>query len=91
MAWRSSMKFESGGFESRALSQKILGVWLGNEMPQPMKGVTGGGVPADIFRNIVRDATKLSPPSPLRCEPSKRPSTESLRVASQEQRLENGR
>ncbi len=34
----------------------VVGVWLGNEKPVPMKGVSGGGLPARIWREIVRAA-----------------------------------
>ena len=46
----------------------VVGVWVGNEKPQPMNGVTGGTLPAQIFRSIVRDTTKLPSPAPARCE-----------------------
>lgn len=35
----------------------VAGVWLGNEMNTPMNKVTGGGLPAEIWRAIMRDAT----------------------------------
>ena len=41
----------------------VVGVWLGNEKPAPMKAVTGGGLPAQIFRGIVEEAHAL-PPGP---------------------------
>jgi penicillin-binding protein 1A len=37
----------------------VVGVWLGNEKPTPMKGVTGGGLPAQIWRGIVKEAHAL--------------------------------
>jgi penicillin-binding protein 1A len=37
----------------------VAGVWLGNERAQAMKGVTGGGLPARIWREIMADAAKL--------------------------------
>jgi penicillin-binding protein 1A len=37
----------------------VAGVWLGNEQAQAMKGVTGGGLPARIWREIMTDAAKL--------------------------------
>lgn len=49
-----------------------VGVWLGNEKPTPMKGVAGGGLPAQIWRGIVEDAHALpsSPASaPCRLDP----------------------
>ena len=37
----------------------VVGVWLGNEKSTPMRKVTGGGLPAEIWRDIVREAHKL--------------------------------
>lgn len=51
----------------------VVGVWLGNEKPVPMKGVTGGGLPAQIFRGIVEEAQALpaGPATPAcRLDPS---------------------
>jgi penicillin-binding protein 1A len=31
----------------------VVGVWMGNERQQPMKGVTGGGLPAQVWRDII--------------------------------------
>jgi penicillin-binding protein 1A len=30
----------------------VIAVWVGNDDNAPMKGVTGGGVPAQIFRQV---------------------------------------
>lgn len=32
----------------------VVGVWMGNEKQRPMNGVTGGGLPAQVWRDIVR-------------------------------------
>lgn len=37
----------------------VVGVWLGNERRAPMRGVTGGGLPARIWRDIVQKAHRL--------------------------------
>jgi penicillin-binding protein 1A len=37
----------------------VAGVWLGNEKRTSTRGVTGGGLPAVIWRDIVRKASKL--------------------------------
>jgi penicillin-binding protein 1A len=42
----------------------VVGVWLGNEKPTPMRGVTGGGLPALIWRGIVKEAHALPKPAP---------------------------
>ena len=31
---------------------ELIGVWLGNDDNQPMKGVMGGGLPARLFHDI---------------------------------------
>jgi membrane peptidoglycan carboxypeptidase len=38
----------------------VVGVWVGNDDNAPMRGVTGGGLPAAIWRSFVADA--LAPP-----------------------------
>lgn len=40
----------------------VVGVWVGNDDDAPMKGVTGGAMPARIWRNFMRQA--LSDPDP---------------------------
>lgn len=35
----------------------VAGVWVGNDDDRPMKKVTGGGLPARIWRAFMRDAT----------------------------------
>ena len=32
----------------------VVGVWMGNEKQRPMNGVTGGGLPAQVWRDIVQ-------------------------------------
>jgi penicillin-binding protein 1A len=34
----------------------LIGVWLGNDDNRPMRGVTGGGLPARLFREIAQAA-----------------------------------
>ncbi|HYD67725.1 transglycosylase domain-containing protein [Azospirillum sp.] len=36
-----------------------VGVWVGNDDNTPMKGVTGGSVPAEIWRGFMAEAAKL--------------------------------
>jgi penicillin-binding protein 1A len=36
----------------------VAGVWLGNTSSAPMQGVTGGGVPARIWRAVIKDAMR---------------------------------
>ncbi|MDB5451089.1 MAG: penicillin-binding protein [Phenylobacterium sp.] len=48
----------------------IVGVWVGNDDHSPMKGVTGGGLPAEIWRDFVSGALnaglveRVRPPPP---------------------------
>jgi penicillin-binding protein 1A len=36
----------------------VVGVWIGNDDNSPLKGVTGGGVPARIWRDFMSQAVK---------------------------------
>jgi penicillin-binding protein 1A len=49
----------------------VAGVWLGNERGHAMDGVTGGGLPARIWRDVVREATRLPRYRRLPCEQPK--------------------
>jgi len=40
----------------------VVGVWVGNDDDTPMKGVTGGSLPARIWRNFIRAA--MAEPAP---------------------------
>ena len=50
----------------------LIGVWLGNDDNTPMRGVTGSGLPARLFREIAASAqvgarrTQIEPPQPRR-------------------------
>ena len=33
----------------------VIGVWLGNDDDRPMRGVSGGGLPARLFRDVASD------------------------------------
>ena len=41
----------------------VVGVWMGYDDNSPLKGVTGGGLPAEIWKNIM---TKISIDLPSR-------------------------
>ena len=43
----------------------VAGVWLGNDDASKMKGVTGGGLPATLWRDFMIEAHGNSPPRPL--------------------------
>ena len=43
----------------------IAGVWVGNDDARPMKGVTGGGLPATLWQQFMTAAHAGLPPRPL--------------------------
>jgi hypothetical protein len=43
----------------------VTGVWVGNDDFSPMKKVTGGSLPAQIWSGFMRTALKNVPPTPL--------------------------
>ncbi len=43
----------------------VTGVWFGNDEGEPMKKVTGGGIPAETFAGFMTAAHIGVPPSPL--------------------------
>jgi len=46
-------------------SDLVAGVWLGNDNGRPMKGVTGGGLPATLWRQVMQTAHQGRPIRPL--------------------------
>ncbi|HEX2559033.1 PBP1A family penicillin-binding protein [Phenylobacterium sp.] len=42
----------------------VVGVWVGNDDQSPMKGVTGGGLPAEIWRDFVGNGARRADPPP---------------------------
>jgi penicillin-binding protein 1A len=47
----------------------VTGVWLGNDDNSPMKKVTGGGLPVDIWSRFMRDAHQGVPVANLPSAP----------------------
>lgn len=47
----------------------VVGVWVGNDDNSPLKGVSGSGLPARIWRNFMRDALNERPAPPKRADP----------------------
>jgi penicillin-binding protein 1A len=43
----------------------VLGVWMGNDNEKPMKKVSGGGLPAILWGQIMKAAHQSLPPKPL--------------------------
>jgi len=39
----------------------VVGIWVGNDDNRPMQGVSGGGLPARIWRSFMTQALNLSP------------------------------
>lgn len=52
----------------------VVGVWVGNDDNRPMEGVSGGGLPARIWRNFMMQALNLHAPTPT--APKKAPDDE---------------
>lgn len=46
-------------------SDYVVGVWMGNDDNRPLRGVTGSGLPADIWRETVNRVHGSVPPAPL--------------------------
>lgn len=46
-------------------AELVAGVWMGNDDGHPMKKVTGGGLPAQLWRGFMEAALADLPPSPL--------------------------
>jgi penicillin-binding protein 1A len=47
----------------------IVGVWIGNDDNTPLKGVSGGGLPAQIWRDFMGGAVKGARPAPVMIKP----------------------
>ena len=43
----------------------VAGVWMGNDDNVPLRGVTGGGLPAEIWHETMKRVTAGLPPRPL--------------------------
>ena len=43
----------------------VVGVWMGNDDNTPLKGVTGGGLPAEIFHETMKRVEDGQPAKPL--------------------------
>jgi membrane peptidoglycan carboxypeptidase len=46
-------------------AQYVVGVWMGNDDNTPLTGVTGGGLPAVIWRETMTRLHQGLPPAPL--------------------------
>jgi len=58
----------------------VVGVWVGNDDNTPLKGITGGGAPARIWRDFMRAALGERAAPPRRARPDPRGPVEPLDV-----------
>ncbi len=56
----------------------VAGVWVGNDDSSPMRGVTGGSLPATIWRDVMTAAERGYPPLPLDRSPPGAPEDQTL-------------
>jgi len=56
----------------------VAGVWVGNDDSSPMKTVTGGSLPAAIWRDVMTAAEKGKPSKPLDMSPVQAPTDNSI-------------
>ncbi len=49
----------------------VIGVWMGKDDNQPLAGVTGGGLPAEIWREVAVRVHEGLPPRPLDASPGR--------------------
>jgi len=54
-------------------AQWVIGVWMGNDDNTPLTGVTGGGLPAEIWREAAERLHRGLTPRPLAMEPGPTP------------------
>ncbi len=50
----------------------VVGVWIGNDDNTPLRGISGGGMPARIWRDFMTEASgkRAPPPRPRRADPA---------------------
>jgi penicillin-binding protein 1A len=65
---------------------RVVGVWVGNDDGRPMDGVTGGGLPAQIWRDIMMEIAALRGVTPLTLDPAGIGSPTSMPASREEQR-----
>jgi penicillin-binding protein 1A len=56
----------------------VAGVWVGNDDSSPMKTVTGGSLPATIWKDVMTAAEKGKPSKPLDMSPVQAPNDNSI-------------
>ena len=69
----------------------VTGVWVGNDDFTPMKKVTGGSLPAQIWSSFMRTALKNVPPTPLpRAAPPPPDITDGATATNDENAIQQG-
>ncbi|WP_430429777.1 transglycosylase domain-containing protein [Parasphingorhabdus sp.] len=63
------------GYAGEGEDRLVVGIWLGNDDNTPLKGIYGGGLPARIWKDFMRQAILGSKPAAA-TEPAKRPDPE---------------
>ncbi|HEX4693031.1 PBP1A family penicillin-binding protein [Sphingomonas sp.] len=48
----------------------VVGVWVGNDDNTPNPGLSGGGIPARIWKDFMQSALGIAPPPPPAAEPA---------------------
>lgn len=61
------------GYAGEGEDRLVVGVWIGNDDNSPLRGVTGGGLPAQIWRDFMRSALS-GENAPARSTPRPNPS-----------------
>jgi len=52
------------GYAGEGQNRLVVGVWIGNDDNSPLAGVTGGSLPARIWKDFMRGALRLGGPAP---------------------------
>ncbi|MFB0613207.1 transglycosylase domain-containing protein [Aurantiacibacter poecillastricola] len=54
------------GYAGEGANRLVVGVWIGNDDNSPLSGISGGGLPAQIWRDFMRQAlgAAAAPPRP---------------------------
>ena len=60
------------GYAGDGDKRLVVGIWVGNDDNQPLKGISGGGLPARIWKDFMRQAVLGAKPS-RPSKPAKKP------------------
>lgn len=66
----------------------VAGVWMGNDDNTPLTGVTGGGLPADIWREVMVRVNQGIEPKPLPMIVPERPAPQVVAQPQQQQQAQ---